>query len=487
MKPSMGNLESNLTGWLFYLKRQLFPYRPRFRDWRFWAVQVFVLLVAIVHSLLEWVEYSPGKVDIPTLIPISFFFVPVVYAALNFGFAGSIATAIWCAILSVPNIAWLHPGTDRFAETFQLGIVIAVAIFVGHRVDREMGARRRAEEASAALRASESKYRGLFDSSPIPVLVLNPEGIVLDANPASGALFIRTTEELIGTTISALVGTSEAKKILDHSAGDISKDIHLDFKSKDGGQVYLEPTLTRISNHQGNPVFQVLLRDITEELHRRAGLKAYTAHILRAQEDERKRIAQELHDDTVQGLILLCRKLDSLESAGETLPPVVLDELNEARRTAEETVRDLRDFAKALRPPILDDLGLVTSIRRTLEDLSEQTVINAKLQVKGEETRLSSDIELGLFRIAQEALRNVERHAQASQVNLVVSFSNSEVILDVKDNGVGFNLPTGARDIVASSHLGLLGMKERTELLLGEFQIESSPKMGTRVTVRVPI
>ncbi|MDO8687800.1 MAG: sensor histidine kinase, partial [Dehalococcoidales bacterium] len=192
-------------------------------------------------------------------------------------------------------------------------------------------------------------------------------------------------------------------------------------------------------------------------------------------------------DGTIQSLVLLCRRLDSMHDKGELLPSSVTDRLQEARVTAEEAVRELRDVTKALRPPILDDLGMVTSIRRLLDDFVERTGAKGQQKVVGQQRRLPSDTELGIFRIAQEALRNVERHAKATRVTVTITFAHQEVGLEVADNGVGFSVSSVLGDLITSGQHGLLSMRERAELLGGKFEIQSSFVEGTWVMVSIPV
>jgi len=175
----------------------------------------------------------------------------------------------------------------------------------------------------------------------------------------------------------------------------------------------------------------VVLRDLTEEYNRQEGLKAYTAHIIRAQEEERLHIARELHDETIQNLSLLCRHLNNACNPEAKLSPPAAEELQETKKIAEKTVRELRDFTKALRPPSLDDLGMVASIRRLLVDFLDRTGIKGRFQIVGEEKRLPKDIETGMFRIAQEALWNVEHHARATEVTIMLHFDENETKLSV--------------------------------------------------------
>jgi signal transduction histidine kinase len=232
---------------------------------------------------------------------------------------------------------------------------------------------------------------------------------------------------------------------------------------------------------------QELAKSRDELVLRNEELKAYTAYVVRAQEEERQRMARELHDDTIQSLLLLCRRLDGLQGVGESPPTSTFDRLQEAREIAEEVVTGLRDFTKTLRPPILDDLGMVTSVRRLLTDLTERTKIKSQLRVAGEDRRLPPDTELGIFRIAQEALRNTERHAEATRIAVTLTFTKDEVRLEVIDNGVGFSRASVSNDFTASGHLGLISMQERAELLGGRLKIKSSPGNGTRVNASVPV
>ena len=176
-----------------------------------------------------------------------------------------------------------------------------------------------------------------------------------------------------------------------------------------------------------------------------------------------------------------------MEGTSDSLPSSVIEGLREARETAEEVVKGLRDFATALRPPILDDLGIVASIRRLLLDIADRSAVETQLKVVGELRRLPSDAELGMFRIAQEALWNVERHARATNITVTTTFTEHEVKLDVLDNGVGFTTSPLTNDFVATRQLGLVGMQERAKLLGGRLHIKSSPGKGTRVTVSVPV
>ncbi len=467
------------------VKRWLYDYRPRFRDHRFWLVQAHVIGIAMLHNMLEYFELRGWISELGALylVPVTLFVVPLIYAALNFGFTGSIATIFWIILLNIPNIIIWHTGLDRYGEIFQIGVLVSIAIFTGQRVDREARARYQAEAASKALRSSETKYRGLFESSPIAILVFDSGGAILDANPAAGALFGQELESLRYGNVSDLLGNEGLDKLLGSSD---SVDSSLVLRNS-SIEVYLEPACTQVRDDAGNIITQAVLRDITQERQRQDGLKAYAGYVLRVQEEERQRVAHELHDETIQSLVLICRCLGALEARNPPFPPPVTSELEGIRKMAEQVVKGLRDFTRSLRPPILDDLGLVASIRRLLVDFTEQTGIKGHLRLADEQRRLSPELELAIFRISQETLRNVEKHSKASEVTTSLSFGKDEVRLNITDNGKGFVMPQGLATFTANRQLGLLGMRERAGLLGGKLQIQSAPGQGTTISVTFPV
>jgi signal transduction histidine kinase len=158
--------------------------------------------------------------------------------------------------------------------------------------------------------------------------------------------------------------------------------------------------------------------------------------------------------------------------------------LQELEGLAEQTVENLRRIIRALRPIYLEDLGLVTA----LEMLARETkTLQVDFYRTGQEQRLQRDVELALYRIAQEALSNAVRHSKASRATLTINFSGQEIKLEISDNGIGFVVPKSPTDFAPSGHFGLLGMRERSELIGGRFEVQSEAGTGTRVTVRIPV
>ena len=215
-------------------------------------------------------------------------------------------------------------------------------------------------------------------------------------------------------------------------------------------------------------------------------MRYYARQITRAQEDERKRIAREAHDETAQILVALSRRLDALMASPGLPPEAFKRRLEGLRDLTTDALQSVRRYSRDLRPPVLDDLGFVPAIRGLTRNLVEAGVAT-ELQVSGSPYRLSPEEELVLFRIAQESLNNVRRHADASRAKVLVSFDHDSVQMVIEDDGQGFDAPHKFVDLMASGRLGLIGMNERARILGGTLRIESERGKGTRVVVDAPV
>jgi signal transduction histidine kinase len=227
------------------------------------------------------------------------------------------------------------------------------------------------------------------------------------------------------------------------------------------------------------------------ELRQRDALRGQLlAQAIAAQEDERKRIARELHDQTGQALTSLLVWLRALEAeangvAGVTVSP---ERLQEMKAIVTDTLDGVRSLAVELRPSVLDDLGLVPALQLYVATYQDRYLLPIDLQSVGlEGVRLPAAIETGLYRIVQEALTNVVQHADAKGVSLLLAARPGAIVAIVEDNGCGFEVDRLLRGEMAEHWLGLSGMQERAELLGGRLTIESAPGIGTTVFVEVPL
>jgi len=329
----------------------------RLHDRRFWLVQLLVLAIATAHTTIEAKGELQNTQDL-YLVPI--YFIPVFYAALNFGFEGALSTGLWCLLLTLPHIIVVHRGAERIGVLAQLVFLVLLGSVVAIRVDKERRAKQAAEEANRRL---------------------------------------------------AEVQTS---------------------------------------------------------------LKSFIGLALRAQEEERFRLSLELHDETVQELVVAKTALENLPGGEDQHA-----RLEVVDAALQRCIDGIRRFCRALRPSVLDDLGLVPALEWLLFDLSDRTGIRTALEEHGDRLRLDPEQELVIFRVAQEALHNVEHHAHASQVVVRLACDPDRLSLEVVDDGCGFD-PANVRQ----GSFGLSGMQERASLIEAAFEVSSRPG-ATRVRLNL--
>jgi two-component system sensor histidine kinase DegS len=376
---------------------------------------------------------------------------------------------------------------DFVAEEVKLASAIGNAIGVAIENARLYQKERKTSEE---LRQSEENYRGLFENATEAILLHALDGKIIGANQACEELCGYSREELAKMDITDfLAGESLetvreiVRKLL---AGEATRGAYeLRMTKRDGTEATVE-IMPSLIVRGGEPLgVQVIMRDVTEQRRMQENLRFYVSQVLKAQESERLRIARELHDDTAQALTGISRRLDMLASGGTEMSPEVAERLDELREQTDSALDGVRRFSQDLRPPVLDDLGLLPALKWLAIALEEQDGIGANIRMLGEPRRLPRDTELALFRIAQEALSNVRKHARASAVELMVDFRDGHIKLVVADNGSGFDLQRSASDVSAGK-LGLIGMQERARLLGGTIDIQSAPGEGTSVVVTVP-
>ncbi len=212
------------------------------------------------------------------------------------------------------------------------------------------------------------------------------------------------------------------------------------------------------------------------------GLHDYIGAITSGQEEERTRLARELHDDTIQAVIALKQRVQLAQKFVKAREG--LNVLKELETLAEQTIENLRRLTRALRPIYLEDLGLVTALEMLARETGESNKITVDFKRLGAERRLPRETELALYRITQEALSNVVRHAQAKHASVQIAFEKG-VKLQVEDDGVGFHVPNSPTEFAPRGHFGLLGMRERADLIGARLEVHSEPRRGTCLVVRL--
>lgn len=349
----------------------------------------------------------------------------------------------------------------------------------------------------------------IIDGSSIPSFVINRQHKVTYWNTAVEALSGLKREDIIGTDEQWRAFYSEkrpvmADLIVDGASADEIEAYYQDkcnssrlidsayegedfFPNLGRNGKWLHFTASPLKDDNGETTGAIeTLEDITERKRVEVNLRYYLQEITRAQEEERKRIARELHDDTAQVLGSLSRQLDNFVRKNQGFTPNEVLFLKDLQAQLNQGVLGLNRLVQNLRPSLLDDLGLIPALRSLVKDLQESDGLSTDLKVLGPERRFSPEVELLLFRVVQEAVNNIRRHAQASEAQLVIDFAEDRIKVTIKDNGRGFRLLDRIDDFVRSGKLGLAGMQERVGLLDGTLEVKSTLGKGTTISVVVP-
>ena len=377
---------------------------------------------------------------------------------------------------------WLHSTASPIKN--RSGEIIA-AIETLHDITE----RKKAEQA---LQESEKSYRELFEVAPDAIWVNDFKGTILKANKATEKLTGLSSRELARSNIKTFLGEKGLRLAKEVSRRllkdeDLEQPYEQHLVRGDGTEVVVMLTTSPIFNNGQLVALQNIARDITEQKRMQENLRFYLQEITRAQEEERRRIAQELHDSTIQTLIALLHQLENLLGDKAALPVREAKALWGFYEEIRDVVREVRRFSRDLRPSILDDLGLMPALEWLTEELTKEYGVKTSLKVVGSERRFSPEAELILFRIAQEALRNIAKHAQATKAEVKVEFDKHKVRAMITDDGVGFEVPQSLGDLVHIGKLGLAGMQERVQLLGGSLKLKAELNKGTTIMANVPI
>ncbi len=443
---------------------------PPIRDKPFWIVQGMILVIVVLHYFVDTQRSLVGGA-FPAGVPITLLVIPIGYAALRYGLTGSLATTIWTILLWLPDLMLPHEEGHVGDDLLNLSIVLVVAYIFGRRVEAERTIQAQADEAAALAFAVEVGYRRLFESNRAPIIVLEDDDVVGDANPAAKELF---GADVVSHTGSALISHDVSMDSLSGSVTTLANghDYRLDV-------VALPLVASSVRR-------QVTFEDVTEERSEERRARQFAQHVVQAEEEQRRRLSRELHDEPLQLFLHLARRLELL-SHSSGVSPDVASSLEETRNQALDAAARLRTLARDLRPTALDQLGLIPALSSLVADVDDDDGPSARLSVQGTAVRLAPEIELGAFRIVQESLRNAVRHAQAHHLDVTVDFQPGQLSLRVSDDGVGFVASIPSTFEGHSESLGLVGMRERARLLGGTITVLSAPQHGTEVLATLPL
>ena len=458
------------------VRRALRVVQPPLRSVRFWLVQVGVVSLALFHDVVL-VDAAPHhEFSVSDAMSSALLLVPVIYAALNFGVRGAVATAIWATMLIAPHWAFMDPLTHRHLviELGNLLVLNTVAVVVGQRVENEQQARLHAEEALQVARTASRRYRSLFEQQPSPVIIADCSGVVSEINTAATRLL---GAPAASARLQDLLGLSPAE-LLDDDPPCLS------LRTPEGERRLFVSTAHKLEvENDRRRLIQIILSDVTEQHRRQEEERQFSGRLLAVQEEQRRQLAQELHDEPLQNLVFLSRTLDDLADDPD-LPDRLSRTLEHGGDLAAETTTALRKVIHGLRPPALDDIGVASALRQLAADVRARTGLPVELRCAGDDSDLSPELRLTVYRIVQEALNNVVRHADAARATVRVRFGSS-VSVTVSDDGTGVPADLGTQTGPAYG-LGLLGMQERATLVGGSVRISARQPRGTTVRATLP-
>ena len=336
------------------------------------------------------------------------------------------------------------------------------------------------------------QYRNIFENASDAIWIHDLEGNILTANEAAARLTGYCMEELVNMGVAEFLSEEglwlarEVQRML-FEKEPVEQPYEQRLIRKDGTEALINLTSSLVLS-EGQPIgFQHIARDMTGERRMQDNLRFYVQQVTKAQEEERKRIARELHDETAQRLIALSHQLENFASDNKHLSADDVQLLANLRQQLKDALKEVRYFSQDLRPPMLDDLGLIPAVEWLSDELEREFGIKADLRVIGTERRLIPEAELLFFRVIQEAISNVRRHAEASQVEITIEYDDCKTTAIVRDNGKGFALPETLGELSRTGKLGLVGMEERAKLLGGSLRLESEPGKGTTVVIEAPL
>ena len=354
----------------------------------------------------------------------------------------------------------------------------------------------RVRDRTRSLEDSEARLNGIVAGAPDAIITIDDGESVILANPAAADMFHYSVQEMVGLPLSRLIPEryrpSHGAHVQRFGASAVvtrrmsaMRVVH--GLRSDGTEFPVDASISQITIG-GKKLYTVILRDITEEIRAKNGLeqsrkelRELTAALEYVQEEERKRIAQELHDDLGQQLTVLKMDASLIRSK---LAPEQRDVLRIAERlegVLTRTVQSVRRISADLRPAMLDDLGLVPALEELVQHISQHSGLECRLDAR-EDLRVADRLATPLFRVAQESLNNAVKHAQASRITVSLLEEDSRLVMHIEDDGKGITQD----DRHKRKSYGLIGMRERVYALGGDFDVRSREGAGTTVAVSVP-
>ena len=350
----------------------------------------------------------------------------------------------------------------------------------------------RRREAEQALQESEKRFRSIFESGAMGIALLGLDGNFLLTNPSLQKMLGYPEHEMLSQGLASLTYPIDLAAImemyLEITTG--KNDLYRRegrFQRKDKQIVWVSFTASLVRDAQGTPAFVIgMFEDITYRKKMENELREIKRQTIIDQEKQRQYLAQELHDDPMQELYGVLFQLETVDDA--ISPNEMQTQLKSAKESVEKVIQKLRVVCGELRPVSLAPFGLEGAIREHMDKFKEDYPnLEVKLDLRYDGQILTEEVRISLFRIYQQTLGNVIRHAQARKIVVRFDYDDQQAILEVEDDGIGFDVPPSWLRLARQDHLGIAGALERAELLGGKLKVRSKPGKGTVVQAVVPL
>ncbi len=347
--------------------------------------------------------------------------------------------------------------------------------------------KKRAEEA---LRKSEEQYRNIFKNIQDVYYEVTLDGIIIEASPSIEDISFYSRDEIIGKSLSDIYVDPKTREEFLKALLKNGKvtDYEALMTDKDGSQVHCSITAKLIRDKHGNPVKIIgSLRNITERKRAEEHINILTQELMRTQESERQRISRDLHDNVAQELSAVKIGCETLFDNQPNISPEIRKRMSQMSIMLQEVIKAVRDLSYYLRPSVLDEMGLVQAIFQYCHDFSEDNGINVDFHSAGMKAlTLDFDTEINLYRLIQEGLANIKKHADADHVTIRLVAAFPAIILRIEDNGKGFDVQKRLATISEEKRMGIRSMEQRAKLLQGKMEIQSKPMQGTKISITLP-
>jgi PAS domain S-box-containing protein len=349
------------------------------------------------------------------------------------------------------------------------------------------------KEAEERLQKKENFFRSLVENAHDLVSVMRYDATILYESPACERVLGFTAEEKLGRNCLEYLHADDRGRVtrelseLVTGKSDLKK-LEYRYLHKSGSYVPLEVIARRSTDESGDPIVIVNKRDITERLRKEDQLRKLVARLLNVQDEERRRLARELHDETAQNLVLMDINFSTVENGVSDIPDDVRAAITQNRDLITRSLREVRTISYLLHPPMLDEAGLQTALSWLVRGFSQRSGIKVELNCPTGTERFSSEIEIAVYRIVQEALTNIHRHSGSPTAQVRLQRKGNSLILTVEDQGCG--IPDTVLEKraagVESLGVGIPGMRERLHLLGGRLDVRSDTT-GTSLMAALPL